>query len=197
MTKMKNWWKWINENKIASTVIGGLILAGLLKLLDIIFSLNIFPSIIELAIKKYTIPFWGLAIIGFSPLVIAAGIMLTMILLDNKPKGVSLAEPRWKLYTEDIIFSIHWQWKYILNAIDRHSLLALCPKCKRQLKTHSTSIYGISSGNYKFCMDCPNCSFRSNEFKGDFFELIQSVLTEIEGRIRNDEYKEKIYDGHH
>jgi hypothetical protein len=178
-------------------VLAGLIIAALLKIADAIFSLNIFYSIIIFFIAEYKVPLWGLIIIGVIPLALVTGAIFFLSKLkkgkekkeERTPEKKS-AEPPWIYYVEDEIFSILWQWGYFHdNKINWKSLLALCPACKRQLKEF-TARYGVY--NNVFRMDCPHCSFKSSEFKGELHNIKKDVLAEIDGRIRSEEYKNKL-----
>ena len=103
--------------------------------------------------------------------------------------------PSWYSYTEDMIFSILWQWKYFPNQSNDNSvdpsivepyLIPLCPLCKRELEAKPL---GAHRNIY---MKCPNCDFISKKAFKSYYEFKQGVLNESRGRIRNEEYKNKL-----
>jgi hypothetical protein len=67
---MKKYWTLIKEHPIYSKVASGLILTGLLAILNQAFSWNIFSSIINLATQKYIVPMWVLLVIGVAPIIL-------------------------------------------------------------------------------------------------------------------------------
>jgi len=186
MADNKNWWEKVKEHPIYSKVTAGLILAALLAILNQVFSWNIFSSIFKFSGQKYIVPMWYLMVIFVVPLAVILGIQFL-----KRKKNVSAKKPDWMLYTEDLIFDILWQWKYRWESIDSlrtDELIALCPKCKREIaidKTNTTYRNSLS-------LICFNCDFKKNTNGRDFYDFKQLVIREIQGRIRNGEYKDKI-----
>lgn len=169
----------------AATVMGGLILTFVIWLLGRVLSLNIFSSIVSFAKQTHDVPMWGLILIGIIPLALFGGIMITITYSRNKRKSTNIVGPDSKSYVEDIIYGMLCQWKYILDsaAIDEHSLLALCPKCKRELEPE------LDYRMRKY-LKCPNCDFVSDTFSDNsLYGLKKRIISEIQGRIRNNEYK--------
>jgi hypothetical protein len=195
--EMNEWWEKVKEHPIYSKVIAGLILAALLAISNQVFSWNIFSSIFSFASQKYIVPVWGLVVIGISPIVFIVGIVCFIVFIKKDPASQNNKEQFelqslsvWMSYVEDIIFTVLWQWKYFSDgSINTRSLLPLCPKCKRQLKTQESYISFRGAGIY---MNCFNCDFKTDFIGGDYYNFSILVIREIEGRIRSGEYKDKI-----
>jgi len=189
MDKLKKIWKIINENLIISGIIVLLIGTWLLRFIDNHFSLNIFSSIFGFARQEWIVPMWGLILIGAVPvgMIISGGKLTSFLKKKSSPSAAT--EPDWKYYREDTLFSILCQWRYLSNGkIITDNLLLLCPKCKRELKMErEISGYGVTH----YFMKCPNCGFRSNRTESSIYDFKNKIISEIEGRIRNKEYKEK------
>jgi len=140
---------------------------------------------------------WGLVVIGIISIAFAVGIIFLILRLTNEPnthvnteKVDAKSQLPWKLYTVDIIENILWQWKYdyYRGDIDERSLIALCPKCKRELDVVKNHYYAAPAFNLK----CPNCDFRTSDTGGGTVDFKRGVIKEIEGRIRSGEFQDKI-----
>lgn len=185
---MKDLWEKIKKHPIANKVVAGLILLILTKIFDTIFSLNIFSSITTFISMEFTVPMWGLVLVGIIPIII----ILSLSLILRKTVVSTDKEPDWMSYTQDLIFNILWQWKYrweSIESIETDDVIALCPKCMRELDIKKD--YNHMYGN-RFYMQCFHCDFKSKNMEGDIYNYKKLVIREIQGRLRKGEYKEKI-----
>ncbi len=161
---MRQLLKWLNENRIASTVVGGVIV---FLLTNFIFKLELFGlfktfllAIVSFFMSKYIITLWALVLMIILPALFATtGVVL---LVRHFTVNYNVTSISFKKYVADIIFSILWHWQYIGNSIDDNRLIPLCPKCKRQLKER-----GIFDRDHeRFSMECPNCDFAVRNIRG-------------------------------
>jgi len=195
---MKKFWENIKGHPIYSKVAAGLILAVLLAIFNKVFSWNIFSSIFDFANLEYTVPMWGLTVIAITSMALISVIIILISFFKSEPlkqdhtkQPLTETKPDWMSYTQDLIFDILWQWRYRWESIDSlrtDELIALCPKCKRELaldKTNATYRNSLS-------LICFNCDFEKNTNTRDFFNFKELVIREIQGRIRSGEYKDKI-----
>jgi len=183
---MKKLWEKIEKHPVVSGVTVMLIGTVLLKLADKFLSLNIFSSIFTIFIGKYIISMWGLVIIGIVPVALFVG----FIFFSGKRIVSFPKRPDWLSYTEDIVFKVLWQWKYRWDGIESiDNLIPLCPNCKRELAKEES--YDVCSRKTRVTLYCVRGDFKE-KFPDDYYQVDQRVIREIQGRIRNGEYKGKI-----
>lgn len=196
---------------ILSTVVGGVILmiiSYILRKNPFALFKSISSAIINFITMEITLPIWGLVIIVFTTiliypiamnlalplwvvlLVFTPIIIIAIIKISASKKEDEGDESDIESYVEDIVFGMLWTWSPYKYSHITSSLLSLCPKCKREL----TEIDAGSNYEYgkQFRMDCPNCDFKSASFQGEYYNLQEKVITEIAGRVRSGEYKEKL-----
>lgn len=174
---MKNWWEKIKKHPIYSGLTVFLVGNAIIAICSKVFFWNIFSSIKDFAIEKYTSPLWYFVLIGILPITLLLGLIFFLRNIDKQPD--------WMSYTEDIIYGVLWQWKYrwdSIESIDNDDLIPLCPQCKRELAL-------IAENN---SLRCINCDFHFDNIPGKYRKYKDFIVAEIQGRIRNGEYKDKI-----
>lgn len=182
--KNKNWLSKGLILPVFATVIAGILVEVFTS--DIFFGpvLDFARFIESLFDTKLLIPLWLLT------LIIIGVIYSTTKLIAYLNKDTV---PDYKSYTNDRIFGVDWQWKWIGDRID--SLVALCPECAYQPKVEETYNFDLeneSSGLQSSSkMVCDNCGFE--QVWQDSPEYLKNRATrEIHRKIRTGEYKSTI-----
>lgn len=152
------------RNGIITTVVGGLILAGLgyawtPARLVLSWLWSLVTTVWGWLVASYHVPGWLLLVCGF--FAAAFLIRVTSIYLRN-----SFPTPPYQSYTSDTMFGAHWHWSWNDNQIIK--LWASCPSCQGEL------VYLNNPDNY--LMSVPRAKF--------FCEHCQQVLVDISGGER-------------
>ena len=180
---MKEYWTFIKEHPVYSNVTAGLILAGILAILNQVFSWNFFSLLSEFLAQEWIVSMWGLITIGVGPLVTLSIALLAIALFQK-----DTPEPDWKYYMEDNIFGVVCNWKYLGNGIDPDSVITICPVCKRLIQPSPNN---YRHGFYHY-FECLHCDFKTGDLSVERNDIRTQVMLEIDGRIRSGEYKNKI-----
>ena len=119
---------------VAGTVVGGLILAGILRLNGLFAKVvsGIWSGVSWLGgmlQSSHSMPGWVILVLGllalFGPTII--GLLLKELLHGKK----ETAGPTFQNYTEDMLDAVRWRWRWVGNRIT--DLWCFCPICDAQL----------------------------------------------------------------
>ena len=140
------------RNGVIVTVVGGLVLAAIMSLIPQLraFFVNAtlwawrgVTRVWAALISNYSVPGWVFLIIGLFALV---GLALLCVILWFRIKPE--IEPKYKKYTEDMLYGAKWRWSWQGNEIS--NLWCFCPICDAQL------VY--SEGYAETYFICERCS---------------------------------------
>ena len=133
---------------IIATVVGGLIVFGVLNATDLFRKAGSWiwdgvSWIFGLLGSSHSIPVWVILVVGSLALF---GLIIIGRLLLRSPQSNS--EQPHRNYTEDMLDGARWRWRWIGNGID--NLWCFCPNCDAQLVYSG----GISATLF-ICERCP------------------------------------------
>ena len=164
------------RNGIIATVVGGVILSALPRLRGFLLDAIswTWAGVIWIwvaLISYYSMPGWAFLIIGFLALV-----GLVAIYARLQPEN----EPKYKNYTEDLLYGAKWRWSWMGGEIS--NLWCFCPRCDAQL-VYSCD-YRYSQENTSFiCEHCPpDESDRYHQRQG---RVPGQIITTVEGGDQN------------
>ena len=162
---------------VAGTVVGGLILAGILELIGLfgkvvlwiwssvswiwamLYSSHPVPGGVILVLSLLAL--FGLAIVG----------LMLKVLFQGEKKEQQVAGPAFQNYTEDSFDGVRWRWRWRGNQVD--NLWCFCPRCDAQL------VYREGYGETDFiCERCPSVGTL------DSFGSLGRVVTTVPGGDR-------------
>ena len=119
------------RNGLIITVVGGLILSGILYFLGFLVEAMSWiwagaTWVWGALVSHYSMPGWAFLIIGLFALV---GLILLCIIFwfQIKPEN----EPAYRSYTEDMLYGAKWRWLW--NGSEISNLWCFCPSCDAQL----------------------------------------------------------------
>ncbi len=178
MSKIKK----LIRNSWVITIVGGLIVAIILTILQLLIKL---PYKLMKLIYKFLIITWNLPVYVII-LIFLGGIFLPILglLLHKylKPK-----QP-WGRYIKDKFYDINWQWKWGKNEVI--DLIPLCPQCYCEL-TEEKVYHPVHGKCFTGYLRCYHCHFRINMNQDEtryLANLIEKAKKEIERKIRTGEY---------
>ena len=135
----------------AGTVVGGLILAGILRLNGLFAKVvsGIWSGVSWLwgmLQSSHSMPGWVILVLGLLALF---GLIIIVLMLKELLHGKKeTAGPAFQNYTEDMLDDMRWRWRWVGNRIT--DLRCFCPICDAQL-VHSG---GFSETRF-ICERCP------------------------------------------
>ena len=137
---------------VAGTVVGGLILAGILRLTGLFAKVvsGIWSGVSWLwgmLQSSHSMPGWVILVLGLLALF---GLTIIGLLLEQLLHGKKeTAGPTFQKYTEDMLDAVRWRWRWVDNQIT--DLWCFCPICDAQL---------VPEGNFTrtrfICERCPS-----------------------------------------
>ena len=140
---------------VAGTVVGGLILAGILELIGLFGKvvLWIWSSVSWIWAMLYSshpVPGGVIVVLGLLALF---GLIIIVLMLKEllyaKSESTESTEPTFRNYTEDMVDGVRWRWRWRGNRID--GLWCFCPVCDAQLVPD----VGFSETSF-ICERCPS-----------------------------------------
>ena len=136
---------------VAGTVVGGLILAGILRLNGLFAKVvsGIWSGVSWLwgmLQSSHSMPGWVILVLGLLALfgLTIIGLLLKELLHGKK----ETAGPTFQKYTEDMLDAVRWRWRWVDNRIT--NLWCFCPICDAQLVPE-----GDFTGTRFICERCP------------------------------------------
>ena len=176
------------RNGIIVTIVGGIILAGLLYFIPKFFAFfqSITSIIWNYLLSETLIPnsFLCLLIILAIPTVLG----FIKFFFRSKLQRTS-DENNLGLYKSDFLFGMLWKWSFInTNDLPSQDLWCFCPNCATRL------VYKLGYNGKEMTTNflCENCGFSSKQFVGNNTAALNTVIREIERRINTGEWKETI-----
>ncbi len=136
----------------------------------------------ENLLSSYTIPLWLLLFLSFLALI---PIIKFFFNVKSNAKAEHLS------YTEDIIYSAKWRWKWEKDNIS--NIQCYCPQCDAELVYDDRSCHTKYTDVTKTDFICENCKSQiiTSIHGGNKIYAFNAVKREIERRIRTEEYKNK------
>jgi hypothetical protein len=172
---------------VIATVVGGLILAGILSTTfrQWIYSFitttwKLITASWHYLLSSVPVPRWLLGLLILLSLVT----LLRAMLLLFKSEGVD--EPTWQSYTQDEFFGIVWRWD---NEFLPSSIRPYCPRCDTLLV-----YFGYSGSNFtsSTLFSCETCRSEIANLEGNYDYIVAKVGRQIDRKMRNGEWKDVV-----
>lgn len=172
------------RNGIVATVVGGALLSALPPVRDAVvvlagWSQSAIVAVWHAGTSTYRTPGWIL-------------LALSLAGLDAARRMVSAltprAEPDFKRYTEDTLYSLKWRWTWVGNQVS--NLWCYCPRCDASLVYDDSSCAYVAS-DHKTDFICEHCGRKvvGSIRGGDRDYAVSAAVREIQRRIRTNEYQ--------
>jgi hypothetical protein len=173
------------SHPIRSSVISGLILAGVISLFSLTpggwaFAWNILKMVWNWLIGDQPVRGWVLVLL----IACAAAVLVILVLIAwSWITGSKDLPMDWKAHTEDEFFGLKWRWRYGKSGI--YGVVCFCPVCDQQLYPQNRSSFRVVD---RIGFTCDHCGRDLGEFDMNWDTLQDKVTRSVQRKIRTGEW---------